>query len=73
MNSSLLFNIATLAYLVAMVLYISFLAFKKEAIGKTASIITYTGFAIQTAALFTRWWESYQMDIGRVPLSNLFE
>jgi cytochrome c-type biogenesis protein CcsB len=73
MNSSLLFNIATLAYLAAMVLYISFLAFKKEAIGKTASIITYTGFAIQTAALFTRWWESYQMDIGRVPLSNLFE
>ncbi len=73
MDSSLLFNIATLSYLVAMVFYISYLVFKKEAIGKSASIITYVGFAIQTIALLTRWWESYQMDIGRVPLSNLYE
>ncbi len=73
MKSSLLFNIATLSYLAAMVLYISYLAFKKEGIGKTASIITYLGFAVQTVALFIRWWESYQMDIGRVPLSNLYE
>ncbi len=30
---------------------------------------------MQTIALFSRWWESYQMgaDIGRVPLSNLYE
>ncbi len=73
MDSSLLFNIATLSYLVAMVLYISFLAFKKNGIGKTASVITYIGFVIQTVALFKRWWESYQMDIGRAPLSNLYE
>src|SRR5512147_1315592 len=73
MDSSLLFTIATLAYLAAMVLYISYLVFKKDGIGKIASIITYIGFALQTVALFTRWWESYQMDIGRVPLSNLYE
>ncbi len=73
MKSSLLFNIATLSYLAAMVLYISYLAFKKEGIGKTASVVTYLGFAVQTVALFIRWWESYQMDIGRVPLSNLYE
>jgi cytochrome c-type biogenesis protein CcsB len=73
MNSSLLFNIATLSYLAAMVLYISYLAFKKNGIGRTASVITYLGFAVQTVALFKRWWESYQMDIGRAPLSNLYE
>jgi len=73
MESSLLFNIATLSYLVAMVLYISYLAFKKQGIGQAASIITYIGFAIQTFALLRRWWESYQMDIGRIPLSNLYE
>src|SRR5574337_37736 len=73
MKSSLLFNIATLSYLAAMVLYISYLAFRKEGIGKGASLVTYLGFAVQTVALFTRWWESYQMDIGRVPLSNLYE
>ena len=73
MESSLLFNIATLAYLVAMVLYISYLAFRKEGIGKTATIITLSGLVVQTVALFLRWRESYQMDIGRVPLSNLYE
>jgi cytochrome c-type biogenesis protein CcsB len=73
MESSLLFNIATLAYLIAMVLYISYLAFKKNGIGRTASIVTYVGFAVQTAALLLRWRESYQMDIGRIPLSNLYE
>jgi cytochrome c-type biogenesis protein CcsB len=75
MESSLLFTIATLAYLVAMVLYISFLAFKKDGIGLTATIVTSAGFIVQTIALFSRWWESYQMgsDIGRVPLSNLYE
>ncbi len=73
MKSSLLFTFATLAYLAAMVLYISFLSFKKEGIAKGASLATYVGFAIQTVALFLRWWESYQMDIGRVPLSNLYE
>jgi cytochrome c-type biogenesis protein CcsB len=56
-----------------MVLYISYLAFRKEGIGKIASIVTMTGLAVQTIALFLRWRESYQMDIGRVPLSNLYE
>ncbi len=73
MESSLLFNIATLAYLAAMVLYISYLAFRKNAIGQTATAITLAGFVVQTVALLLRWRESYQMDIGRVPLSNLYE
>ena len=73
MDSSLLFTIATLSYLAAMVLYISYLAFKKDGVGKTASIVTFIGFSVQTVALFARWWESYQMNIGRVPLSNLYE
>jgi cytochrome c-type biogenesis protein CcsB len=73
MKSSLLINIATLSYLAAMVLYISYVAFRKKGLGLTASGVTYFGFGVQTIALFLRWWESYQMDIGRVPLSNLYE
>jgi cytochrome c-type biogenesis protein CcsB len=73
MKSSLLFDIATLSYLAAMVLYISYLAFRNKGLGLTASLVTYFGFGLQTIALFRRWWESYQMDIGRVPLSNLYE
>jgi cytochrome c-type biogenesis protein CcsB len=73
MDSSLLFTLATIAYLIAMVLYISYLAFRKEGIGKAASFVTYGGLVIQTIALAMRWIESYQMGIGRVPLSNLYE
>ncbi len=73
MDSSQLFTFATVAYLAAMVAYISYLAFRKEGIGKAASFITYAGLALQTIALAMRWVESYQMGIGRVPLSNLYE
>ncbi len=73
MDSSLLFTIATLSYLAAMVLYISYLAFRKNGIGQTATVVTVFGFAVQTAGLLLRWYESYQMDIGRVPLTNLYE
>ena len=41
--------------------------------GLAASSVTYFGFVVQTVALFMRWWESYQMEIGRAPLSNLYE
>ncbi|MDH4163217.1 MAG: c-type cytochrome biogenesis protein CcsB [Nitrospirota bacterium] len=73
MESSLLFNLATLAYLAAMVLYVAFLVLKKENVGKSASVLAYAGLAVQTVALIMRWAESYQMGIGRVPLSNLYE
>ena len=73
MESALLFNLATVAYLISMVLYISYLAFKKEGIGKTATLLAYGGLGLQTVALGMRWVESYQMGIGRVPLSNLYE
>jgi len=73
MDSPQLFTFATIAYLVAMVLYISYLAFRIEGVGKAASFITYAGLGLQTIALGMRWAESYQMGIGRVPLSNLYE
>ena len=69
-----LFAVATLSYLIAMVLYISHLAFKKKkGIGVAASTVTYIGILLQTTAILLRWKVSYMMDIGRVPLSNLYE
>ena len=73
MNSSLLFSITTLLYLIAMVLYIGYLAFRKNGIGQSATVVTVLGFLLQTAALLLRWREPHQMDIGRIPLSNLYE
>jgi len=73
MTSSLLFNIATIAYLAAMVLFFAFLAAGKRPIGLSGSIAAWFGFLVQTAAIALRWKESYAMGHGHAPLSNLYE
>jgi len=73
MTNSLLFGIATFVYFFAMVLYVSYLAFRSEALGKVASISLLGGVVAETAAIGMRWYESYQMGIGRAPLTNLYE
>ncbi len=77
MDSSVFFGISTLAYIAAMVAYISYLAFRKNGIGVTATGLTMIGFACQTIALGLRWSEFYaigKMGILRaVPLTNLYE
>lgn len=73
MANTTLINLATVLYLFAMVLYIGFVAFKKEGIGKAASGAAYVGFGLQTLGIVMRWIESYKLGIGRAPLSNLYE
>ena len=77
MNSSVFFGLSTLAYILAMVLYIGYLAFKNNTVGVAATAITIGGFLSQTIALLIRWKEF--ADIGNmgflrgVPLTNLYE
>lgn len=73
MSSAHFFGISELSYMLAMIAYISFLAFKRSPIGLIATVITVFGFINQTCALGMRWWESYQMGIGRIPITNLYE
>jgi cytochrome c-type biogenesis protein CcsB len=73
MSSSMLFNVTTLAYMVSMLLFFTFLATRQKGIGLAGSLIAYFGFLVQTAALLLRWKESYAMGIGHAPLSNLYE
>jgi cytochrome c-type biogenesis protein CcsB len=73
MSNSLLFTICTLFYFIAMVLYIAYIALRSEGVGKAASFAVFAGVIAETAALGVRWYESYQMGIGRVPLTNLYE
>jgi len=77
MDSSTFFGISTMAYIVAMIIYITYLAFRNNNIGITATTITIVGFISQTFAIFIRWKESYEisgMGIMRsVPLTNLYE
>ncbi|MRR57895.1 MAG: c-type cytochrome biogenesis protein CcsB [Deltaproteobacteria bacterium] len=73
MTSSLLFNIATLSYLAAMVLFFVFLAARTKSVGQTGNWAAWFGFLVQTAAIGLRWKESYTLGHGHAPLSNLYE
>ncbi|MBU2226205.1 MAG: c-type cytochrome biogenesis protein CcsB [Proteobacteria bacterium] len=73
MTNSLLFGISTFVYFFAMMLYVSYLAFRSEGLGKAATLTLIGGVVVGTAAMLLRWYESYQMGIGRAPLTNLYE
>jgi cytochrome c-type biogenesis protein CcsB len=73
MNSSLLFNVTTIMYMVSMIAFFAFLASKNKTIGLGASLIAYGGWLVQTVAILLRWKESYDMGVGHAPLSNLYE
>jgi len=77
MDSSTLFGISTMAYIVAMIVYIIYLAFRKSQIGITATTVTVIGFISQTFAIGARWIEF--KNIGQMgwlraaPFTNLYE
>jgi cytochrome c-type biogenesis protein CcsB len=73
MTNSLLFGISIFVYFFAMVLYVSYLAFRSESLGNVATGALLAGVGVETAAILVRWYESYQMGIGRAPLTNLYE
>jgi cytochrome c-type biogenesis protein CcsB len=73
MTNSLLFGISIFVYFFSMVLYVSYLAFRSEGIGKIATFFLLAGAVIEAAAIGMRWYESYQLGIGRAPLTNLYE
>jgi len=73
MTNSLLFGISIFVYFFSMVLYVSYLAFRSESLGKVATSVLWAGVGVETAAILLRWYESYQMGIGRAPLTNLYE
>ena len=73
MTNSLLFAISIFVYFFSMVLYVSYLAFRSEGLGKVATLSLLAGVLIETTAIGMRWYESYQLGIGRAPLTNLYE
>jgi len=75
MLSVKLFNLTTIAYFGAMVLFIAYLATRKPFVARLANVLTWLGFAVHTWAIGWRWYESYQLlgGDGRAPLSNLYE
>src|SRR5512133_3598278 len=75
MDSSMLFNFVTIAYFAAMVVFLIYLATRNDTVALVGNLFAWAGFAVQTAAMGVRWYESYQVPggYGRIPLTNLFE
>jgi len=71
--SSTLLGITTIGYLLCMALYFCCVFFKSKKFGRIVTALVVIVVLIHTAGLGLRWWESYQMGHGRVPLTNLYE
>ena len=54
-------------------LYLASWVFKKELLGKLASLTAIIAVVGNTAGIILRWVESYKLGIGHAPLSNLYE
>lgn len=76
-SSSVFFGLSTIAYILAMVLYIGYLAFRNRQVGMVATTVTIAGFISQTIAILLRWKEFYEIGqmgwLRAVPLTNLYE
>jgi len=55
------------------VTYFTYLFFRNPKFGRIITAITIFGLTIHTVALGMRWYESYQLGYGHIPLSNLYE
>jgi len=73
MLSSKLLGITTITYLVCMVSYFTYLFFRNPKFGRIITGITIFALTVHTVALGMRWYESYQLGYGHIPLSNLYE
>ncbi len=73
MTSSLILSVTTFVYGLAAALYLSAWIFHKKQLFRWATWIVAAGITGNAAGFVLRWLESYQMGIGRIPLSNLYE
>ena len=68
-----LFDITTLLFGAASALYVIALYGKRDFLARLATWVCVAAAVVSTAALGVRWVESYNMGIGRIPVTNLYE
>jgi len=73
MNSSQLFGITMIAYLLSTAFYLALFLFKNKKIGFIGMLLAAGGLIVQTIGIGMRWYESYQIGIGHAPLTNMYE
>jgi cytochrome c-type biogenesis protein CcsB len=73
MDSSQLFGITTLLYLLSSVAYIASFVYRSKINAIAGVSLAILGILVQTAGLGLRWHESYQLGMGHAPLTNMYE
>ena len=75
MTSGALFNLVTIGYFAAMVMFVGFLATRSYGVARLASWTAIAGFIVHTIGIGLRWYETYQIPGGEgyAPMSNLYE
>ncbi len=73
MNSSLFLGIATFLYLIIMAVCFLQLFVRNKIILQLMYAVTVCALVIHAAGWCLRWYESYEMGHGHIPLSNMYE
>ena len=73
MLSSKFIGIATFMYVLCMVLYFCYLFFRNKKFSTMITGVAIISLIFHTTGLGLRWYESYQVGYGHIPLSNLYE
>ncbi|MFH1887983.1 MAG: c-type cytochrome biogenesis protein CcsB [Pseudomonadota bacterium] len=73
MTSSFVLSIVTFVYFGAMCLYWAGWVFHKPVLSRSATLVAMAGVAGNLAGFGLRWWESHQMGMGHIPLTNMYE
>ncbi|HOJ44220.1 MAG TPA: hypothetical protein PK800_08845, partial [Syntrophorhabdaceae bacterium] len=66
-------GLVTIIYVIALLFHFIYFAFKKDSVLKTIWWIIYINFVLHTGGIIFRWIDSYRLNIGHAPLSNLYE
>jgi cytochrome c-type biogenesis protein CcsB len=73
MINTIILSWTTFIYLAVFAFYLVRMVSGKELWGRLGTITALMGLSAHTVALILRWIASYQMGIGRAPLSNFYE
>jgi len=73
MVNTVILSYVIFVYFAAFILYLLMLVMGRESLGRLATFVSLAGLLAQSFAIILRWVESYKMDAGHAPLSNLYE
>lgn len=73
MDSSLLFGLAMIAYILASAVYLGALLFRAPRVGLAGTCLTWGGVVMHVLATLQRWQDTRQVGDAYAPLTNMYE